>query len=76
MALAFVAVKTDVVSVSTQDFANWATMLAHAAPSGGGANTTFTSTTTGDKLTLDGVTLAQLQGLTPGQAGADFLFHS
>ena len=67
---------TDVISVSTQDFANWQTMLGDASPSGvGGVNTTFTSTTTGDKLTLDGVTLTQLQGLTMTQAQTDFLFH-
>ena len=51
-------------------------MLADAAPSGGGANTTFTSTTTGATLTLDGVTVAQLTALTQVQANADFLFHA
>lgn len=70
-------VATDVISVSTQDFANWQTMLGEAAPSGAGnINTTFTSATTGDKLTLDGVTVAQLTALTPSQANADFLFHA
>ncbi len=69
--------QTDIVSVSTAEFADWSTMLGDAAPSGvGGANTTFTSTTTGDKLTLDGVTVAQLQALTPIQASLDFKFHA
>jgi hypothetical protein len=70
---AFNASKTDVVSVSTMDFANWQKMLGDAATSGaGGVNTTFISTTTGDKLTLDDVTVAQLTALTPTQTAADF----
>jgi hypothetical protein len=74
---AFSAGQTDVVSVSTADFANWQTMLGDAEASGtGGVNTTFTSTTTGDKLTLDGVTVAQLRALTTTQANADFMFHA
>ena len=70
------ATATDIVSVSTADFANWSQMLGSAAASGGGANTTFTSATTGDRLTLDGVTVAQLTALTPAQAAADFKFHA
>ena len=74
---AFKAGQPDVVSVSTTDFADWSAMLGDAAASGpGGANTAFTSTTTGDKLILDGVTLAQLHALTPTQAAADFKFHT
>ena len=74
---AFNASAPDIVSVSTVDFANWATLLGSASASGaGGANTTFTSATTGDRLTLDGVTVAQLSALTPAQANADFLFHA
>jgi hypothetical protein len=49
---------------------DWQTFYADGAASGaGGANTTFTSAVTGDKLTLDGVTLAQL-----GNMSADFKF--
>jgi hypothetical protein len=74
---AFKAGQPDVVSVSTADFADWSAMLGDAAASGlGGANTAFTATTTGDKLILDGVTLARLHALTPTQAAADFKFHT
>lgn len=60
----------DQITLAAADFGNWQTFLGEGAASGpGGADTTFTSTTTGDKLTLDGVTLAQVPALK-----ADFTF--
>ena len=70
----FSGVNPDVVSVSTQDFANWSVLSAAAASSGSGANVTFTATN-GDALTLDGVTLSQVQGLNTTQAAKLFTFH-
>jgi hypothetical protein len=60
----------DKINLAASDFANWQNFFADGAASGvGGVDTTFTSTTTGDKLTLDGATLAQVQKLS-----ADFHF--
>jgi hypothetical protein len=60
----------DLASTGTgTDCGDRSTFLSDGAASGGGANTTFTSAVTGDKLTLDGVTLAQL-----GNMSADFKF--
>jgi hypothetical protein len=62
----------DQISLSTTDFANWTALVGDASASGaGGVNTTFTSTTTGDKLTLDGVTVSQISAMS-----ADFQFHA
>ena len=71
----YFATNAEIISVSTADFANWTAMLGDAKSSGGGANTTFTAAN-GDALTLDGVTLTQLQGLTPTQSAKLFTFHS
>jgi autotransporter passenger strand-loop-strand repeat protein len=74
---AFNAGKPDVLSVPTLDFASWSAMLGDATSSvPDGADTTFASTTTGDKFTLDGATVAKVHALTPGQAHADFTFHA
>jgi hypothetical protein len=55
----------DHITLAASDFGGWMTFLGEGAASGtGGVNTTFTSKATGDKLTLDGVTLAQLQNMS------------
>jgi hypothetical protein len=60
----------DQITLAASDFGGWTTFFGEGVASGaGGANTTFTSTVTGDKLTLDGVTLAQL-----GSMSGDFHF--
>jgi hypothetical protein len=60
----------DHITLAAADFGGWTTFLGEGAASGaGGVDTTFTSTTTGDKLTLDGATLAQVSALK-----ADFAF--
>lgn len=51
----------DSISVASSDFANWSTLLSDAHSTNGGADTTFTSTTTGASLTLAGVTLTNFQ---------------
>jgi hypothetical protein len=62
--------KPDQITLAAADFDGWPTFLGEGAASGtGGADTTFTSTATGDKLTLDGVKLAQLSAMS-----ADFNF--
>jgi hypothetical protein len=64
------AAAPDKITLAASDFSGLPTFIADGAASGpDGANSTFTSTTTGDKLTLDGVTLAQVANL-----GADFKF--
>ncbi len=62
----------DVISVSTQDFANWTTLVAdgHAK----GANTTFVAAD-GASLTVDGISLASFQ--RPSAAlQSEFKFHA
>jgi hypothetical protein len=67
---ALTAGKPDHVTLAASDFGSWATLPGEAAASGAGnVDTTFTSSITGDKLTLDGVTVAQIQNLQ-----ADFKF--
>jgi hypothetical protein len=59
------AASPDKISLSTTDFASWNTLLQDALPSGtNGVNSTITSTTTHDVLTLDGVTTARLANLS------------
>ena len=61
----------DTISLSTADFANFAAVLQGAAASGtSGANTTITSASTHDALTLVGLTTTELTGLS-----TDFAFR-
>ena len=65
----------DTISLSTTDFANWATLLSDGQSSGAGnANTTFTAAD-GASLTINGVSLSSFQH--PSAAlQADFKFHA
>jgi hypothetical protein len=64
----------DIVSMPAGDFASWQAMLGSAQNNGSGG-TMFTAPS-GDKLTLDGVSVQQLQALTTTQASHLFTFHS
>jgi hypothetical protein len=65
----------DTISLSTTDFANWATLVSEGQSSGAGnANTTFTAAD-GASLTIIGVSLSSFQH--PSAAlQADFTFHA
>jgi hypothetical protein len=62
----------DTISLSTKDFANWATLLADGRQVG--ANTVFTAAD-GASLTLDGVSLTSLQNASAALK-AEFKFHA
>jgi hypothetical protein len=60
----------DQIMLAASDFGGWQTFIGEGAASGtGGVDTTFTSTVTGDKLTLHGVTLARVSAMK-----SDFAF--
>uniref|UniRef100_UPI003F997594 hypothetical protein n=1 Tax=Rhodoblastus sp. TaxID=1962975 RepID=UPI003F997594 len=65
------AANPDTISLSTSDFANWATLLADGHQVG--ANTVFTAAD-GASLTLDGMALYNLQHSSA--APAEFKFHA
>jgi hypothetical protein len=65
----------DIVSLSTTDFANWATLISDGHASGASnADTTFLAAD-GASLTIAGVSLHQFQNPT-AQLRSDFAFHA